>query len=225
MTHASIGSRRIGAVEYVTSFVWFSSTPDQNRDLERNLSSPKRRTTKNSWQQAYSSRPHLLMSVWRNLFMVTPRKFQARFKKTQALYSGNEFCMSRCATAPHASRGRYRQLRAAWQRVDESRSFSQANCCGTRATEAKLFWRYGSETPVTRAFPGPHWRFDLKSLSLRTDSCAIVEPSPCAKPALQRSSRGPTSPHVKQDGGEQNFFTRRRHFDIGACAARPGHRH
>jgi hypothetical protein len=79
MTHVSLGSRRIDAVDYVASFVWFVSTPDQKRDFELNPSGPKRRTTENSWQQANSNRPHPLMSVWRNLFMVAPRKFQARF--------------------------------------------------------------------------------------------------------------------------------------------------
>jgi hypothetical protein len=42
------------------------------------------------------------MSVWKNPFLLTPREFQARIKKTQALCGGNEFPVRYCGTVASA---------------------------------------------------------------------------------------------------------------------------
>jgi hypothetical protein len=90
------------------------------------------------WQQAHTNHPHPPMSVWKNLFLLTPREFQARIKKNTSVMR-----RQRISRPPlrggnkRASHGRHFGLRMAWQRVDESRSFSQANGSCAYATEIK----------------------------------------------------------------------------------------
>jgi hypothetical protein len=122
-----------------------TSDSDKKRDFERNPSSSTHRTTENSRQQARTNRPHPPMSMWRNLFLMTPREFQARIKKNTSVVRRQRISRESLRdSSNHASRAWYRHLRIVWQRVDESCSFSQANHYGARAAEVKYIpalWR------------------------------------------------------------------------------------